>query len=123
VNVRFSIPGPLSSLTGGKRHVDVDVSGSTLRDAFEALFSAYPGVRDRIVTERSEIRQHVNVFVGNSEVRTMDGLATPLVGDVEISIIPAISGGLGSTGRRTGSHMIEDPGASPGSRRIVRLQL
>jgi molybdopterin converting factor small subunit len=80
-------------MTGGQRHVVVDTSGGTLADAFEGLFEAYPGVRDRVLTERGEIRQHVNVFVGTSEARTMGGLAMPLANGVEISIIPAISGG------------------------------
>jgi molybdopterin converting factor small subunit len=80
-------------MTGGLGHVDVDTSGGTLLDALEALFAAYPGIRDRILTEQNEIRQHVNIFVGNTEARARAGLATPLGNDTEISIIPAISGG------------------------------
>jgi molybdopterin converting factor small subunit len=71
----------------------VETSGGTLQHALEALFVAHPAIRDRVLTERGEIRQHVNVFVGKSEVRSMSGLATPLTDGVEISIIPAISGG------------------------------
>ena len=93
MKVHFWIPGPLRSMTGGQIQVDVDTSGGTLRDALEGLFAAYPGIRDRVLTERREIRQHVNVFVGKREARTMDGLATPLANGTEISIIPAISGG------------------------------
>jgi sulfur-carrier protein len=93
MRVSFSIPGPLQSMTGGQSRVDVDTSGGTLQDALEGLFAAYPGIRDRVLTERSEIRQHVNVFVGEREARTMGGLATPLANGMEISIIPAISGG------------------------------
>jgi molybdopterin converting factor small subunit len=73
--------------------VDVATSGGTLRDALAALLAAHPGIRDRVLTERGEIREHVNVFVGNSDVRWTGGLATPLADGVEISIIPAISGG------------------------------
>jgi molybdopterin converting factor small subunit len=73
--------------------VDVEASGGTLGDALQGLFAAYPGLRDRVLTERREIRPHVNVFVGKTEVRTMDGLATPLANGTEISILPAISGG------------------------------
>jgi MoaD family protein len=80
-------------MTAGRSHVDVETSGSTLQDALEALFATYPGLRDRVITERGEIRQHVNVFVGNSEARSSGGLATPLADGIEISIIPAISGG------------------------------
>jgi molybdopterin converting factor small subunit len=93
MNVNCWIPGPLTSLTAGRTHVDVTTSGSTLRDALEALFAAHPGIRDRVLTEQGEIRLHVNVFVGKDDVRSTGGLATPLVDGTEISIIPAISGG------------------------------
>jgi molybdopterin converting factor small subunit len=93
MTVSFSIPGPLRPLTGGQSQVDVDTPGSTLGDALDALFAAYPGIQDRVLTEQREIRQHVNIFVGNNEARTMDGLATPVVDGIEISILPAISGG------------------------------
>ncbi len=93
MTVNCWIPGPLTSMTAGRSHVDVEASGSTLQDALEALFAAYPGLRDRVITEQGEIRQHVNVFVGNSEARSSGGLATPLAVGIEISIIPAISGG------------------------------
>jgi molybdopterin converting factor small subunit len=93
MTVNFWIPRPLTSLTGGRSHVDVETTGGTLRDALAALFEAYPAIRDRIVTERGEIREHVNVFAGKSETRSTGGLATPLADGMEISIIPAISGG------------------------------
>ena len=93
MTVHFWIPGSLRSMTGGRSQVDVETSGGTLGEALEDLFAVYPGIRDRVLTERKEIRQHVNVFVGKVEARTMDGLATSLPGGAEISIIPAISGG------------------------------
>jgi molybdopterin converting factor small subunit len=83
-------------MAGGHSHVEVETSGGTLQDALEALFTVHPGVRDRVLTERGEIRQHVNLFVGNNEARSAGGLATPLADGVEISIIPAISGGFES---------------------------
>jgi molybdopterin converting factor small subunit len=80
-------------MTGGRSQVEVETAGGSLRDALEGLFAAHPGIRDRVLTERGEIRQHVNVFVGKSEARWTGGLATPLADGMEISIIPAISGG------------------------------
>ena len=91
--VHFWIPGPLRSMSGGLSHVDVETSGGMLQDALEALFTAHPGLRDRVLTERGEIRQHVNVFVGKIEARSTGGLATPVTDGMEISILPAISGG------------------------------
>jgi molybdopterin converting factor small subunit len=80
-------------MTGGCSHVDVETSGGTLRDALEGLFAAHPAIRDRVLTERGEIREHVNVFVGSTIARSTGGMATPVAGGVEISIIAAISGG------------------------------
>ncbi len=93
MKVSFRIPAPLRAMTGGQSQVDVNTSGRTLEDALEGLFEEFPGIRDRLLTERRELRQHVNVFVGTKEARTMGGLATPLADGVEIAIIPAISGG------------------------------
>lgn len=93
MTVHFWIPGPLRPMTGGHERVAVETADGTLRDALEALFTAHPGIRDRVLTERGDIREHVNVFIGKDEVRTTGGLATPLAGGAEVSIIPAISGG------------------------------
>ena len=93
MTVSFLIPRPLRSMTGGHSRVDVETLGGTLRDALEALFAAHPAIRDRVFTEQGEIREHVNVFVGNTVARWTGGLATPVADGVEISIIPAISGG------------------------------
>jgi molybdopterin synthase sulfur carrier subunit len=80
-------------MTGGRNPVDVETSGGTLQDALDALFAAHPAIRDRVLTERGEIREHVNVFVGKSEARSTGGLATPLAETDQVSILPAISGG------------------------------
>jgi molybdopterin converting factor small subunit len=95
MTVNFWIPAALRSMSGGCSHVDVDVqaSSATLRDALESLFAAHPAIRDRVLTERGEMREHVNVFVGNDDARSTGGLAAPVADGIAISIIPAISGG------------------------------
>jgi molybdopterin converting factor small subunit len=93
MTVSFWIPGPLRPMTGGLSRVAVKTSGGTLGDALDALFAAHPGIRDRILTEQGEVREHVNLFVGQTLARTAGGLASTLADGAEISIIPAISGG------------------------------
>jgi molybdopterin converting factor small subunit len=95
--VSFRIPGQLRVMTCGCSQVDVETAGGSLRDALEGLFRTHPGVRDRVLTERGEVRQHVNLFVGKTDARSTGGLATPLTDGAEISIIPAISGGSHET--------------------------
>ena len=97
--VTIHIPGGLHPLAGGANQVIMDLPGAaTLRDALDALFARHPGLRDRVLTEQGEIREHVNLFVGNENSRYTGGLSTKLDQDSEITIVPAISGGRCSTG-------------------------
>jgi sulfur-carrier protein len=94
MQVSFKIPGPLREFTESQSAVRVEVgAGANLLQALHALFVAYPGLRDRVLTETGETRQHVNIFVGSENVRYMTGLATPIPAGAEISIVPAITGG------------------------------
>src|SRR4029077_4807119 len=64
MQVVFNIPGPLREFTEHRSSVQVDVkAGADLRQALQALFTTWPGLRDRVLTESGEIRSHVNIFV------------------------------------------------------------
>jgi molybdopterin converting factor small subunit len=94
MQVLFNIPGPLRDFTQNRSDVRVDVqAGADLLKALQVLFIAYPGLRDRVLTEAGEVREHVNIFVANEDVRYTGGLATTIQPGVEVSIVPAISGG------------------------------
>ncbi len=56
--------------------MSVDADGRTVNDAFATLWEAYPGLRDRVVTEQNEVRQYLNIFVGADNIRDLRGLAT-----------------------------------------------
>jgi len=96
VPVTFHIPGALREFTGGLSTVTIELSPGSLGDALSTLWTLYPGLRDRIVTEQGEVRQHINLFIGQENVRYTGGLATPVSAGSEISIIPAVSGGRDS---------------------------
>ena len=91
--VIFHIPGALRDFTGGRSKVEIEHSPATLADALSALWTLYPGVRDRITTEQGQLRQHINVFIGDENIRYTGGLASPISAGSEISIVPAVSGG------------------------------
>jgi molybdopterin synthase sulfur carrier subunit len=93
VPVTFHIPGPLRQFTGGESRIEIPGAPATLRDALGSLWARWPGVRDRIVTEQGEVREHINLFVGAEEARYTGGLDTPIPAESEITIVPAISGG------------------------------
>ena len=91
--VVFNISAPLRSFAGRRERVEIETTPAQVRNALEALWSICPGLRNRLMTERGEVRPHVNIFVGNENIRHTGGLETPLCGDTEISILPAVSGG------------------------------
>jgi sulfur-carrier protein len=95
MQVVFNIPGPLREFTENRSSVQVEVKeGADLRAALQALFATYPGLRDRVLTESGQTRRHVNIFVANEDIRYTGGLATAVRDAAEISIVPAISGGI-----------------------------
>jgi molybdopterin synthase sulfur carrier subunit len=95
MQVVINIPGPLREFTENRNSVQVEVkAGADLRSVLQELFSAYPGLRDRVLTESGETRRHVNIFVANEDVRYTGGLATAVPAGTEVSIVPAISGGV-----------------------------
>jgi molybdopterin synthase sulfur carrier subunit len=91
--VTFHIPGALREFTAGQSRVEIAHSPKTLADALSALCTLYPGVQDRITTEQGQVREHINIFIGDENVRYTGGLATPVSAGSEISIVPAVSGG------------------------------
>lgn len=95
----FHIPGALREFTGGKSNVQIVCSPGTLANALMELWTRYPGIRDRIVNEQGQVREHINIFLGEENVRYTGGLATRVPADCEISIVPAVSGGWSFTKR------------------------
>ncbi|HKO46509.1 MAG TPA: MoaD/ThiS family protein [Polyangiaceae bacterium] len=84
------IPTPLRTLTGGEDQVQA--AGDTVKDVIETLEKNHPGIRERLLDEKG-VRRFVNIYVGDEDIRFLDGLATVLKASDEISIVPAIAGG------------------------------
>ncbi|HEX9619960.1 MAG TPA: MoaD/ThiS family protein, partial [Polyangiaceae bacterium] len=64
----------------------------TVKEVIEQLESNHPGMRDRLLDEKG-VRRFVNIYVGDEDIRFLDGLDTALKAGDEISIVPAIAGG------------------------------
>ena len=88
---QFRIPGPLRRLSDGA--VTVDVEAHDLESAIEALDARYPGFRDRLLDENGDLRQFLNVYLNDEDVRLGSGLKAKVETGDEISIVPAVAGG------------------------------
>ncbi len=85
------IPSPLRRYTSGQSKVDI--TGNNIAELVDGLEAQYPGVKSRLCDESGQIKRYVNIFVNKEEIRTLQGLETPVDGRDEVSIIPAMAGG------------------------------
>ena len=89
--VTVRIPTPLRKLTNNDEVVEVQPG--TIGSAIQELQSRYPGIQERLVDEKGEVRRFVNVYVNEEDIRFLKNQQTPLKDGDEISINPAIAGG------------------------------
>lgn len=90
--VTVYLSGHLKSYTGGETETRIDSNFTSVGNVLDSLWTVYPALRDRILNEQGEIRQHVNIFLGSDDVKRLNGLDTP-VKTSEIHIFNAVSGG------------------------------
>jgi hypothetical protein len=84
------IPTPLRVHTAGKD--EVSANGATVAELIDDLEANHPGIKAKLV-DANGVRRFVNIFVGDEDIRFLEGLQTKVPDGVEISIIPAIAGG------------------------------
>ena len=84
------IPPTLRSETGGQRAVEAE--GGTVRELLEDLSSRYPALRNRL-WEDGDVAPFVNVYLEGEDVRTLDGLETPVKAAQTVILLPAMAGG------------------------------
>ncbi|MBA2574070.1 MAG: MoaD/ThiS family protein [Nocardioidaceae bacterium] len=91
MSVSVRVPTILRTYTEGASEVSAE--GASLSEVLESLDASYPGIKGRIVDEQGALRRFVNVYVGNDDVRFLDGLDTPTAEGAQVSVIPAVAGG------------------------------
>jgi molybdopterin converting factor small subunit len=84
------IPPTLRIETGGERQVPA--VGDTVRELLDDLISRFPGLRTQLV-EDDDIAPFVNVYVEGEDVRTLEGLDTPVITGSTVILLPAMAGG------------------------------
>ena len=91
--ITVELPKALGLTVDGKSIVKIDERCSTVQDVLSALGKRAPNVLDRIVDERGNLREHVNVFTNGENIRFLQGSTTPTPDGTDILILAAISGG------------------------------
>jgi MoaD family protein len=90
MSVTVKIPTQLRAATGGES--EVEVTGSTVGEALDAVFAAHTDLRERI-TQDGDLRRFVNVYVSGEDIRFQQGLDTQINDGDEVTILPAVAGG------------------------------
>jgi len=85
------IPTPLRSYTGGQ--VEVQVNARSVGEAVEKLVEMFPTLKPHLYNDDGRLRPFVNLFVGEHNIRDLDGLATPVAEDTRVLVVPSIAGG------------------------------
>jgi adenylyltransferase/sulfurtransferase len=91
MTVTVYIPTPFRKLAGNQTYLHAD--GGTVGEVLDGLGAKYPALRHMIYNETDEIPGHVNVYVNNQEIHTLQGKDTPVADGDELAVIPAIAGG------------------------------
>jgi molybdopterin synthase sulfur carrier subunit len=85
------IPPTLRPDAEGQR--EVAAAGSTVREVLAEVGERFPALRARIFDD-GNIAAFVNVYVGGEDIRTQDGLETPVADNATIILLPAMAGGV-----------------------------
>jgi molybdopterin synthase sulfur carrier subunit len=85
------IPPTLRAEAGGER--EVEASGASVRELLEDLTSRFPALRDRI-WEDGQVADFVNVYLNGEDIRTLDGVDTPVHDNATVILLPAMAGGV-----------------------------
>ena len=86
---RVRIPPTLRNDVGGERELIGE--GETIREVLEDLARRYPALESQLF-DGGELATFVNVYLGGEDIRTLDGLDTPVNGQPMI-LLPAMAGG------------------------------
>ena len=97
--ITIIIPTPLRQLAAG--NAEIEVSGAvTAKEALGQLTTEYPALRKHLYDDQDVLRNFINVYVGDEDIRHLDGPDTPVKDGETIMIVPSIAGGSGNAEAR-----------------------
>ncbi len=91
MTVRVRVPTPLRKFTAGSD--EVSAVGESVSAVIEDLERRHPGMRERLLDEKGELRRFVNIYLNGDDIRFLDQLNSKVKDGDDISIVPAIAGG------------------------------
>ncbi len=109
--VKVIVPTALRQYAG--QQAEVEVPGGTVDEVLSALTERFPDLRRHLYNEQGSLRNFVNIYLNDEDVRYLQRGDTPVGEADSISIVPAIAGGMAAPA-------VEKPGAEPAGARRER---
>jgi len=124
--VTVYIPTPFRKLAGNQTHVKT--AGETVGEVLDTLGAQFPALKHMIYDDNDQIPGHINIYVNNQEIHSLQGKETPVKDGDEMAVIPAIAGG--QTGALTpeqvdrySRHIIMSQVGSSGQRKLLEAKV
>ena len=95
--VSILIPAALRAYT--ERQAEIEVNGSTVGEAIADLAAKYPDIRKHLYKDDENLRDFINVYIGDTNIKELEGLKTPVKDGDSVMLVPAIAGGLFTGGK------------------------
>jgi molybdopterin synthase sulfur carrier subunit len=92
MSIKVRIPSPLRTYTNGAD--TLSVPGQTIGQVLDALKGQASGIETRLFKGPGQLNRFVNVYLNEEDIRFLKNLDTPVKDGDEVSIVPAIAGGL-----------------------------
>lgn len=89
--IRVRVPTPLRRFTGG--HDEITAEGDSIIAVIEDVERHHPGMRERLLDDKGELRRFVNIYLNGDDIRFLNLLTSKVKDGDDISIVPAIAGG------------------------------
>lgn len=88
------VPAALAQDSGGRRALEFELrDGATLSDLLDEVARQFPALGRRVRDETGAVRRFVNVYVGDDESRSLDGLATLIADQQTVVVVGSVAGG------------------------------
>ena len=88
---KILIPTALKQYAEGQEEVDLEAG--TVDEALADLTGRYPGLKKHLYNESGALRNFVNIYLNDEDIRYLDQLNTRLKDGDTVSILPALAGG------------------------------
>ncbi len=87
----LKIPTPLRSYTNGQ--AEISVRGANVAEAMNDLVGQFPTLKPHLYNGDGNLRPFVNLFVGENNIKDLQGVNTPIKDGDRLVLIPSIAGG------------------------------